>query len=103
MAVMTLGEVGAVAKLGDRWIRSPGFAVTARDTTGAGDAFRAGFLLGLLEGASAERTLALAHAVAAHNCTGLGAQGGLPDRAALDAFLASHERRPWREPEALRI
>lgn len=101
MAVMTLGEAGAVARLGDRWLRSPGFAVDARDTTGAGDAFRAGFLLGLLEGACAERTLELAHAVAAHNCTGLGAQGGLPDRGALDAFLAGHERRPWREPPGM--
>lgn len=101
MAVMTFGEAGALARIGDRWIRSPGFAVEARDTTGAGDAFRAGFVLGLLEGGDAERTLEWAHAVAAHNCTGLGAQGGLPDRAALDAFLAKHERRAWREPPGI--
>jgi len=103
MAVVTLGERGAMAKLGDRWIRSPGFAVEARDTTGAGDAFRAGFLLGLLSGLGPEQTLEWAHAVAAHNCTAFGAQGGLPDRAALEAFLASHRPRPWREPEGVRI
>jgi sugar/nucleoside kinase (ribokinase family) len=103
MAVLTLGEAGAVARIGDRLIRSPGFAVEAVDTTGAGDAFRAGFLLGLLSGLGPERTLEWAHAVAAHNCTGFGAQGGLPDRAALDAFLARHRPRPWREPEGVRI
>jgi sugar/nucleoside kinase (ribokinase family) len=103
MAVVTLGEEGAVARVGGRLIRSPGFEVAARDTTGAGDAFRAGFLWGLLEGRDAEGTLACAHAVAALNCTGLGAQGGLPDRAALEAFLAEREPRPWREPEGVRI
>jgi len=103
MAVVTLGEEGAVARVGDRLIRSPGFEVAARDTTGAGDAFRAGFLLGLLEGRDAEGTLAAAHAVAALNCTGLGAQGGLPDRAGLAAFLAERKPRPWREPKGVRI
>ena len=103
MAVVTLGEEGAVARIGERLIRSPGFAVEARDTTGAGDAFRAGFLLGLLSGRSAEGTLEWAHAVAAHNCTGLGAQGGLPDRAALEGFLTTHRRKPWRDPAGVRI
>ncbi len=101
MAVMTLGERGAVAKIGGRLLRSPGFVVEPRDTTGAGDAFRAGFLMGLLEGANAERTLEWAHAVAACNCMGFGAQGGLPDRAALETFLAAHPRQPWREPPGL--
>jgi sugar/nucleoside kinase (ribokinase family) len=103
MAVVTLGESGAVARVGERVIRSPGFAVEARDTTGAGDAFRAGFHLGLLSGLDAEGTLEWAHAVAALNCTGLGAQGGLPDRAGLDAFLARHPRQPWRDPAGVRI
>jgi len=103
MAVVTLGEEGAVARVGDRLIRSPGFEVAARDTTGAGDAFRAGFLAGLLEGRDAEGVLACAHGVAALNCTGLGAQGGLPDRASLEAFLAERRPRAWREPAGVRI
>ncbi len=92
MAVVTLGESGAVARFEGRTIESPAFEVAARDTTGAGDAFRAGFLWGLLGGCDAEGTLRTAHAVAALNCTGLGAQGGLPDRETLDSFLAT--RRP---------
>ncbi|MBW2313421.1 MAG: carbohydrate kinase family protein [Deltaproteobacteria bacterium] len=103
MAVVTLGEEGAVARVGDRLIRSPGYEVAARDTTGAGDAFRAGFLLGLLAGQDAEGALRWAHATAALNCTGLGAQGGLPSRAGLDAFLAEQRPRPWREPASVRI
>ena len=103
MAVVTLGEAGAIAQIGDRQIRSPAFAVEARDTTGAGDAFRAGFLLGMLAGQDPERTLEWGHAVAALNCTGLGAQGGLPDRATLDAFLAGQRRRPWQAPAGVRL
>ena len=103
MAVVTPGEAGAIAQIGDRQIRSPAFAVEARDTTGAGDAFRAGFLLGLLAGQDPERTLEWAHAVAALNCMGLGAQGGLPDRAALDAFLAQQRPRSWQAPAGVRI
>jgi sulfofructose kinase len=88
LAVVTRGGEGAVARLGEREIRSPAFPVDVVDTTGAGDAFRAGFLWGLLEGMDAEGMLRAANAAAALNCTAPGAQGGLPDRLALEALLA---------------
>lgn len=98
LAVVTLGEVGAVAQQGERRIRSPGFAVEPRDTTGAGDVFHAAFVWGLLEGLDAEGVLRAANAAAAMACRGEGAQGGLPTRSELEAFL--QERRPadWRGP-----
>lgn len=99
LAVVTLGELGALAQQGDRVIESPGFRVDARDTTGAGDAFHGGFIFALLDGRDAETALRTAHAVAALNCTGLGAQGGLPDGARLARFLAGARLRAWREPE----
>ena len=90
LAVVTLGPEGSVAlaRDGGRALVTPAFAVEARDTTGAGDAFHAGFVFGLLEGLPLAGVLRVAHAVAALNCRGIGAQAGLPDRPVLEAFLA---------------
>jgi sulfofructose kinase len=88
--VVTLGREGAVALDGDRFLLSPGFAVKAVDTTGSGDVFRAGFIVGVLNGWSIERTLRLANAAAALSCTRLGAMTGIP---ALEDALALAGRR----------
>lgn len=98
MAVVTLGEIGALARVGDRWIASPAYRVEARDTTGAGDVFHAAFVWALLEGASPETVLRTANAAAGMNCRALGAQGGLPSRAELEAFLGAEQPTPWRGP-----
>jgi sugar/nucleoside kinase (ribokinase family) len=100
MAVTTLGERGCLARAGDREIASPGFAIEPRDTTGAGDVFHAGFAAGLLEGIAGAELLRFANAAAALSCRGLGAQGGLPTRAELAAFLRRNEPAPWRDPDA---
>ncbi len=89
IAVVTLGRRGALAASGAELLRSPAFAVAAVDTTGAGDAFHAGFVHGLLEGLALPELLEVSQALAACNCRALGAQGGLPTRAELTAFLAS--------------
>ena len=99
LAVATLGPLGALGYTGERWWPSPAFEVSARDTTGAGDAFHAGFARALLEGADEDGALRLANATAARNCEALGAQGGLVDREALERWLAAAKRRAWIEPE----
>ncbi len=66
----------------------PAFAVQARDTTGAGDAFHGAFAWALTEGYPAADCARLASAAAALSCLSLGARSGLPTRAELDAFLA---------------
>ena len=91
LAVATLGPDGALAlAAGEREpLASPGFRVDARDTTGAGDVFHAAFAFGLLEGWGAARVLRTANAAAALSCRSVGAQGGLPERSALEALLAA--------------
>jgi sulfofructose kinase len=66
----------------------PAFAVQARDTTGAGDAFHGAFTWALTEGYTEAECARLASAAAALSCLGLGARSGLPTRAELEAFLA---------------
>lgn len=97
MAVATLGDRGCLARIGERELASPAFAIAPRDTTGAGDVFHAAFVWGLLEGLEPEALLRAANAAAAISCRALGAQGGLPTRAELGAFLRDHAAGPWRE------
>lgn len=67
----------------------PAFAVEAIDTTGAGDAFRAGIVHGTLRGWPLPETVRFASAVAALNCTVLGACEAPPLLAAISALLES--------------
>jgi sugar/nucleoside kinase (ribokinase family) len=86
---MTIGAAGAVVYCGGEFIESHGYAAPGgcRDTTGAGDAFRGGFLYGVLTGADLETSLKFGNAVAAMKCSALGARTGLPNKSELENFL----------------
>lgn len=88
---MTLGESGAFAMCGGQEFTAPAFAVPGgcRDTTGAGDAFHAGFIYGLLQGEEIESALRTANAIAALKCRALGARTALPSAEELSEFLAN--------------
>jgi sulfofructose kinase len=86
---VTLGAHGALALDGDRAIYSPGYRITAVDTTGAGDVFRGGFIYGLLRRWPTEQILRFANAAAAVSCTRLGALTGVPDLADVESLLAT--------------
>jgi ribokinase len=90
----TLGDRGAELLVAGRYYRHPGFAVTAVDTTGAGDVFHAGLVHALLLGQEPAQALATANAAAAISVTGLGGRAALPPRPALEAFLAANPPRP---------
>lgn len=92
--VVTLGDRGAIAGGREGVIESPAFQVDTRDTTGAGDVFHAAFIRGLLEGMGEAEILRVANAAAGMNCRALGAQGGLPSREELEAFLRDGEPHP---------
>jgi sulfofructose kinase len=86
---LTKGGRGATVLCEGEFLETPAFQVPGGcvDTTGAGDAFHAGFLYGLLQGADIETTLKMGCAVAALGCRALGARTGLPTREELVAFL----------------
>lgn len=86
---VTLGIEGSLVLAADGFVRSPAFPVPGgcRDTTGAGDSFRVGFLYGLLTGASVEDTCTMANGVAALKCRAVGARTSLPTQAELFALL----------------
>ncbi|HEX8492425.1 MAG TPA: PfkB family carbohydrate kinase [Pyrinomonadaceae bacterium] len=86
---MTLGARGAMLYTGGVFLESPAYAVPngCRDTTGAGDAFHAGFLYGLLNGEEIETSLRWANATAALKCRALGARTTLPTENELHDFM----------------
>jgi sugar/nucleoside kinase (ribokinase family) len=99
---MTLGHEGAMIYSEGQFIHSPAYEVPGgcHDTTGAGDAFRGGFLFGLLKGEDIETTLKIANAVAGLKCRALGARTALPARAELEEFVtkSAKDARTMRMP-----
>ena len=77
---ITLGEEGCLLLSDGGFLRVKGYSVPGgcRDTTGAGDAFRAGLLFGLLRNHSLEESAKIANAVASLKCRKLGARTALP-------------------------
>jgi sugar/nucleoside kinase (ribokinase family) len=86
---ITKGAEGALVYCDGEFFDSPAFSVPGRceDTTGAGDAFHAGFLYGVLTGEEVETCLKFANAVAALKCRKMGARTGLPTKKELTEFL----------------
>jgi sugar/nucleoside kinase (ribokinase family) len=75
LAVVKTGADGAVAGLGDERWQAPAVAASARDTTGAGDAFAAGFLAEWVRQGDVAAALRLATQTAAR---AIGQPGGRP-------------------------
>lgn len=85
----TKGKQGALVLCGNVFLSAAAYEVPGgcKDTTGAGDAFHAGFLYGLLHNESIENTLKIANAVAALKCRSLGARTALPNKIELQKLL----------------
>jgi ribokinase len=78
--VVTLGNRGAMLVTPHSSAHVPGFEVRAIDTTGAGDAFAAGFAIALIEGKPPVEAIRFANAAAALSTTAMGAQSAMPGR-----------------------
>lgn len=84
--VTKLGAEGARTRTGNDEISAPAFTVDLRDPIGAGDAFVAGFLSGLLDGIDVDQRLRRANTCGALAVATPGDWEGLPTRADLDLF-----------------
>jgi len=78
LVVLTLGQEGCLVYHEGEMIRVPGYEVEVVDTTGAGDAFWAGFLLKWLGGETPVEAARFGNAVAALKVGTVGAIAPLP-------------------------
>jgi len=87
----TLGAGGALIYCEGEFIESSAFDVPGgcRDTTGAGDAFHAGFIYGMLGNEDLESCMKTGNALAALKCRSLGGRAALPNADELNEFQAS--------------
>lgn len=102
-AAMTLGAHGAMARCGGKFYYSPAFVVNCVDTTGAGDAFHGAFCYGVLAGWPIADILTFSNALAALNCTALGARGHLGTVDEAKQLASRTERRAHRDYEKWKV
>jgi sulfofructose kinase len=93
VAAMTLGSHGALARCQGKFFYSPGFVVDCVDTTGAGDVFHGAFCYAVLQGMPMLEALEFSNAMAALNCTALGARSGIRGVDEVRGLMARAERR----------
>lgn len=93
VAAMTLGAQGALAREHGTFVYSPAFVVNCVDTTGAGDVFHGAFCYSVLQNMPLREALELSNAMAALNCTALGARGGIAALAEAHALMGHAGRR----------
>lgn len=86
--IVTLGEQGAQRVDHVDSQLAPAFPVQVVDTTGAGDAFNAGFAVAISEGRDVDDAVRFANAVAALSVTRAGTSASMPTREEVEGLLA---------------
>jgi 2-dehydro-3-deoxygluconokinase len=86
--VLKRGAEGAATVLAEETVESPGFVVEVVDTVGAGDAFVAGYLSGLLEGSGVAARLHRANVCGAMLCMTPGDWESSPTLREVERFTA---------------
>ncbi|MBF6841987.1 carbohydrate kinase family protein, partial [Acinetobacter baumannii] len=86
---LTAGADGALVVTPDETIAVPAFAIDVVDTTGCGDPFSAGFLVGRHLGRDLQGSAVLGCAVAAQVARGLGTTAGSYDLDSVVEFARS--------------
>ena len=90
--LIKLGKDGVFFKNPDRCLRCGTYDITPVDTTGAGDAFVAGFLTGVNRGLAVEKCLELGTAAANINITQVGASGAITSLEQVRDFIKDQPR-----------
>jgi sulfofructose kinase len=93
VVAMTLGAHGALARENGEFFYSPAFVVNCVDTTGAGDVFHGAFCYAVLQEMPMRDALEFSNAMAALNCTALGARGGIRGLEEIRGLMKRGERR----------
>ena len=86
--VVTLGEEGSCARIGNRMLSQAAFPVNCVDSTGAGDTFCGALVAALARGDELTEALRQASAAGALACTQPGAQSSIPTQAEVNRLLA---------------
>lgn len=89
-AIITRGRDGALLMNEREILAAPPVPVDVVDVSGAGDAFAAGFIVGLLERWTAEDALRFASVIGASACTKLGCTGGIFTRKEAEMYVQTH-------------
>jgi sugar/nucleoside kinase (ribokinase family) len=88
--VITRGEHGVVSVSDKLRVKVGTYPISFVDGSGGGDAFNAGYIVGLLEGRSELECLKLASAVGASCVRAVGTTAGVFTRAEAEEFVSSH-------------
>jgi ribokinase len=101
-SLLSAGPRGVILKMGGDGVyvasqdglraSVPAFAVTAIDTTAAGDAFNGGFATAIMLGKTPVESARFANAVAGISVTRPGAQASMPSMAEVEHLLATKEK-----------
>jgi sugar/nucleoside kinase (ribokinase family) len=89
--VITRGDRGVISVSESAQLRVGVYPVSYVDGSGGGDAFNAGYILGLLEDRSEIECLKLASAVGASCVRALGTTEGIFSREEVESFVSRHE------------
>ncbi|MBU8871927.1 MAG: hypothetical protein KOO60_13755 [Gemmatimonadales bacterium] len=84
---MTFGKEGVLTLVEGRPVAVPAFDVPVTDTTGAGDAFHAGYAFARVGELPLPQCLEFGAAVAALKCRDWGGRRGLPDRGEVEELI----------------
>lgn len=87
IVAVKLGSRGCYITDGEQEIEVPANNVRVVDTTGAGDAFNAGFIFGYLQGLELQKCGGLGNAVAGHCIQHKGARKGLPHLKDIEPYI----------------
>lgn len=99
--VVKLGAEGCEVVTPELRVALPAFDIAPRDTTGAGDSFDAGVIMGRLYGLSWEEAAILGNAAGAISIQHLGAGAAAVTRQAVGELIQAHLDNPnWREQRA---
>ncbi len=85
--IVTQGKLGSTCYTKEGSYQSPAFPARVVDTTGAGDAFAAGFIYGFINNYPLEVCLKLGNFCGAYNVERVGARN-FPSKSTIDEFLA---------------